>query len=95
MRPPDLITDNADSIFVSKDFCLYASTMAIVTNCVLVEALWSIGIVERYYAVLQKAYKFIINNLQRCILSKKIIFQMNGKIINNIAGPNGLVLTLL
>ena len=37
----------------------------------------------------------IADNLQGCVLNKKIILQMTVKAINNIASPNGLVPTLL
>ena len=37
----------------------------------------------------------IRNDLQECGLTKEIILQMAVKAINNIAGPNGLVPTLL
>lgn len=51
------------------------------------------GIVERYYAVLLRAYKDIGNNLQEYRLGKKIILQMIIKGINYITGSNGLVPT--
>ena len=93
--PSDLITHNAGSNFVSKEFRQYTTSMAIATKSVPVEAHWSIGMVEKYHAVLQKAYKVIADNLQGCGLSKEIILQMAVKAINDTAGPNGLVPTLL
>ncbi len=93
--PPDLITHDAGSNFVSKEFCQYATSMAIATKSVPVEAHWSIGMVERYHAVLRRAYKVIADDLQGCGLSKEIILQMAVKAINDTAGPNGLVPTLL
>lgn len=68
--------------------------MAIVTNTVQVEAHESIGIIERYHTVLQRAYKIIADDLQGCGLSKEIILLIAIKVINNTAGPNGLVPTL-
>lgn len=65
--------------------------MTIATKSILIEAHQSIKMVERYYAVLQKAYKIIVDDLQRCGLSKKIILQMAVKTINNTAGSNDLV----
>ena len=59
------------------------------------EAHWSIGMVEKYHAVLRRAYKVIAADLQGCGLNKEIILQMAVKTINNTAGPNGLVPTLL
>lgn len=56
---------------------------------------WLIGIVKRYYILLQRVYKVIANDLQGCGLSKKIILQIAVKAINNISSFNGLVPTLL
>lgn len=92
---PDPITHNAGSNFDSKEFCQYATSMAIATKSVPVEAHWLIGMVERYHAVLQRAYKVIADDLQGCGLSKEIILQMAVKAINNIIGPNDLVPTFL
>ena len=47
--------------------------------------------VERYPAVLRKAYKVIAADLQGCGLNKKTTLQMVVKVINDTAGPNGLV----
>lgn len=69
--------------------------MAIATKSVSVEAHWSIKMIERYHAVLQKAYKVIADDLQGCRLSKEIILQMAIKAINSTAGLNGLISTLL
>ena len=69
--------------------------MAIATKTVPVEAHWSIGTVEKYHSVLRRAYKIIVDDLQGCGLSKEIILQMAVKAINDTAGPNGLVPTLL
>ena len=69
--------------------------MAITTRSIPVEAHWSIGMVERYHAVLRRAYKVIAADLQGCGLNKETILQMAVKAINDTAGPNGLVATLL
>ena len=47
--------------------------MAITTKSVPVEAHWSIGIVERYHAVLRQAYKIIIEDLQGTGMTKEMI----------------------
>lgn len=47
--------------------------------------------VKKYYAILQKAYKVIANDLRGYGLSKKIILQITINEINDITGPNGLV----
>lgn len=69
--------------------------MVITIKSVLVETYWSIGMVERYHAVLQRVYKIIVNNLQGCRLNKEIILQMAIQIINNTASFNSLVSTLV
>jgi hypothetical protein len=49
----DLVTHNAGKNFISKEFKQYASTIGISTKGVLVKAYNSIGMVERYYRLLQ------------------------------------------
>jgi hypothetical protein len=60
---------------------------------VLVEAYNSVGIVERYYGPICRAYSIIIAKIPN--ISKDIALQMAFKAINDIAGLNGLVLILL
>ena len=69
--------------------------MDITTKTLSVEPHWSIGLVERYHAVLRKVYKIIADDLQECGLSKEMILQMAVKAVNNTTGYNGLVSTLL
>ena len=69
--------------------------MAITTKAVPVEAHWSIGIVKRFHPVLRRAYKVIMKNLTEMKISKELRLQMAVKTVNDTAGPNGLVLTLL
>lgn len=47
---------------------------------------------ERYYAILHTTYQIIIDE---DITQKEIALQMALKLVNDIAGPNGLVPTLL
>lgn len=61
--PPNLIIHNASSNFVSKEFCQYVISMAIATKNVPVKAYWSIKMVEKYYTILQRAYKVIADDL--------------------------------
>lgn len=93
--PRDHITHDVGTNFISKEFCQYAMSMAITTRSVPVEAHWSIGMVKRYHAVLRRAYKVIAADLQGCGLNKETILQMAAKAINDTAGPNGVVPTLL
>ena len=52
------------------------------------------GIVEQYYAPLCCVYRVILDNLKGTT-NKALILQIAVKAINNTAGPNRLVLTLL
>ena len=53
----------------------------------------SIKIVERYYGPLRRIYYIIITELLD--IGKDITLQIAFKAINNSAGPNGLIPTLL
>lgn len=94
LGPPDYIHHNAGKNFVSREFCQLATSLGTTTRSVPVEAHWSIGLVERYHAVLRRAYKVIIEDLQGTI-SKETALQMAVKAVNDTAGPDGLVPTLL
>jgi len=61
----------------------------------LIEAHHSIGKVERYHSLLRRAYDIIWKEPRAEKLSKEIVLQMDVKAINDTAGPNGLVPTLL
>jgi hypothetical protein len=69
--------------------------MAIATRCVPVEAHWSIGIMERAHLALQRAYHVITEELKDEGISKDSMLQMAIKAVNDTAGPDGLVTTLL
>ena len=73
-----------------------AGSMAISTDPVPVEAHNSIGRVERYHLPLQRAYTIIAEELKGINgVNKEMILQMAVKAVNDTAGPNGLVPTLL
>lgn len=63
MGLPDLITYDAGSNFVSKEFCQFTTSIAITTKTVPLEAYWSMRLIERYHAVFQRVYKVIANDL--------------------------------
>ncbi len=92
LGPPDFIRLNAGKNFVSHEFEQFASSMAITTRNVSVKAYWSIGIMERYHIILRKAYRIIVDE---GITQKETMLQMAVKSVNDTAGPNGLVFTLL
>ena len=92
LSPPNFIRHDAGKNFVSREFKQFASSMAITTRSIPVETHWSIGIVKRYHAVLRRAYQIIVDE---GITQKEIALQMAEKSVNDTAGPNGLVSTLL
>src|SRR5271155_1799902 len=93
LGPPDLITHDAGKNFISKEFKQYASTMGINTKGVPVEAHNSIGMVERYHGPLRRAYQIITVEIPD--INKDMALQMAFRAINDTAGPDGLVPTLL
>lgn len=64
-------------------------------KCVPVEAANSIGLVKRYHTLLRRAYLIITAELDNQGIGKEIRLQMAVKAVNDTAGYNGLVPTLL
>ncbi|KAI9036277.1 uncharacterized protein KD926_002095 [Aspergillus affinis] len=93
LGPPDLITHDAGKNFVSKEFKTYTKTMNISTRSIPIEVHNSIGMIERYYSLLRRAYQIIIAEIPD--IDKEIALQMAFKAINDSAGPGGLVPILL
>lgn len=93
--PPDYIVTDAGSNFTGKEFHQCATSMAVCVKNIPVEAHWSIGLVERYHALLRRSYEIIYQELKGESLSRDNILQMAVKSINDTAGPNGLIPTLL
>ena len=69
--------------------------MSINIKKVLVEAHNSIGLVERYHALLCHAYEILREELKGEQIDKEMVLQMAIKAVNDLAGPDGIVLTLL
>jgi hypothetical protein len=93
LGPPDLIVHDAGKNFVSKEFKQHARAMGTTCKSVPVEAHNSIGIVERYHGPIRRAYEIISAELPE--LGKDMALQMAFKAVNDIAGPDGIVPTLL
>ena len=91
--PPQYITHDASRNFISKEFQQYATAIAISTKAVPVEAHWSVGLVEQAHSALQRAYQIITDKCKG--IQKELALQMAVKAVNNTAGPDGLVPTLL
>ena len=93
--PPDTIVTDAGTNFTSQEFKTNARIMAIELEEVPVEAHNSIGKLERYHAPSRRAYKVIAADLQGQSINNEAILQMAVKAVNDTAGPDGLVPTLL
>ena len=94
LGPPDWIVHDAGTNFSSAEFRNEAKIMGIECKEVPVEAHWSIGKVERYHAVLQRAFKILYAELST-VSSKEAILQAAVKAVNDTVGPDGIVPTLL
>ena len=60
----------------------------------MVEAHWSIGKIEKYHTLIRRIYDIIQVEI-RGIISKNALLQIVFKAVNNTAGPDGLIPTLL
>jgi hypothetical protein len=72
-----------------------ANSIAIKVKEVPVKAHNSVGQVERYYVPLRHVYEIIQDKLKDEHINKEIMLQMAVKAINDSAGPDGIVPTLL
>jgi hypothetical protein len=95
LGPFDCIVYDAGKNFVSKEFRQFAALMTVLIKTVLVKAHWSIGLVERAHLVLRRAYQIITEELHSLGTTKELNLQMAVKAVNNTAGLDSLVLTLL
>jgi hypothetical protein len=93
LGPPDQITADAGKNFASKEFSQLASTVGTKVKIVPVEAHNSVGIVERYHGPVRRAYQIITAEVRD--IDKDMALQMAFKAINDSAGPDGLIPTLL
>jgi hypothetical protein len=89
----DHIVNNTKKNFVSKEFKEYANTIEIRTKAVLVKAYNSVGIIKQYHSLLQQIYQIIRVKLPK--VNKNVALQIAFKALNNTAGPNRLIPTLL
>lgn len=95
LGPPDIINHDAGNKFTSTEFRQYTNSLKIEVKEVPVEAANSMGIVERYYLLLRRAYQIIKAEPDQNNRNKAGILQMAIKAVNDTAGPNGIVPTLL
>ena len=92
--PPDILVHDAGTNFTSRSFTSAAHSCDIRTKCVPVESPNSIGIVERYHAPLRRAYEIIAAEMPRNY-NRTLLLQSAVKVVNDTAGPDGLVPSLL
>ena len=92
--PPDVIVHDAGTNFASKEFRDNAKVLAIEVHEVPVESHNAVGKVERYHGPLRRAYQIIKAELAGTVPDEQML-QMAVKAINDTAGPNGIVPTLL
>jgi hypothetical protein len=52
LGPPDFVVTDAGKNFISKEFNQHVASLGMIITTIPVEVYWSIGAVERYYAVL-------------------------------------------
>jgi hypothetical protein len=95
LGPPDTLVSDAGTNFTSAEFKANARIMAIEVEEIPVESHNSIGKLERYHAPLRRAFHMIAEDLRGQGLSSDHILQMAVKAVNDTAGPDGLVPTLL
>ena len=93
LGPLALITHDLGTNFSSDEFRGNAHFIGNDIKEMLIEAYNSIGLIERYYMPLRHAFNIIIKEMLQ--LDKETRLQIAIKAINDIAGLNGLILTLL
>ena len=94
-RPSDYLVHNAGMQFASAEFRQYTESISISIKEVPVEAHHSIGKIERYHVPVCCAYEIIKEELAGETISKEMVLQIVFKTVNDSAGPNRIVLTLL
>lgn len=91
--PPDIISHDHGTHF-HGEFRDHARVMGITCHEVPVEAHWAVGKVERAHTPLRRAYDIIWKDIGDRT-DPETVLQMAVKALNDTAGPNGLVPTLL
>ena len=84
---------DAGKNFASREFNQYTAAIGTRIKIVPIEAHNSVGIVERYHGPIRRAYLIITAEIPD--INRDMGLQMAFKAINDIAGPDGLIPTLL
>ncbi|CRK29788.1 hypothetical protein BN1723_003653 [Verticillium longisporum] len=93
LGPPDVVTVDAGTNFASAEFRAEARLLGMTCHQIPVEAHWSIGKVESYHKPIRRAYEIL--KAESRDTSLESLLQGAVKAVNDTAGPNGLVPTLL
>ena len=91
----DTFISDTGTNFTSTEFKANTCIIAIEVEKVPVEAHNSIDKLEQYYVPLRRVFQVIIGDLHGQDVNNESILQMTVKAVNNTAGPDGLVSTLL
>lgn len=94
LGPPDRITHDAGTNFITQEFKAEAAAIGISCKQAPTEAHWSVGKVERYHAPLCRVFDILYSELSTTI-SDDDILQMSFKALNDTINKKGLVPTLL
>ena len=93
LGPPAYAVHDPGTSFNAEGFRNHAKTFGIQVKQMPVEAHHSIGRVERYHVPLRRAYMILLKEIPD--ISKEYRLQMAVKAVNDTAGPDGIVPTLL
>jgi len=91
---PDIIVSDVGKNFVLEEFRQHALSLDIDIKEIPVEAYNSIRKVEQYHSPLRRVYEILTKELPTTT-NKEAILQIVVKAINDSAGPDRIVLTLL
>jgi hypothetical protein len=92
--PPDYIVHDPGTNFASEDFRNRTKIVGAECRQMPVEAHWAVGKIERAHGPLRRAFNILRAELNSTTDDEDIL-QMAVKALNDTAGPNGLVPTLL
>lgn len=97
LGPPDVINHDAGTNFVSSEFQQNAKSLTIQTKEAPIESANTIRLVERYHNPLRRAYEIIKEEIYANDTQdhKDMALQMAVKAVNDTAGYDGIVPTLL
>ena len=93
LGPPDFLITDAGTNLKAAEFVENARLLNIKVEEVPIEAHHSIGKVEKYHGPVKRAYEILAIELPN--LPVENVLQMAVKAVNDTAGPDGLVPTLL